>query len=115
MGGASESLGPIQRWALELLADPTIAVPPGGAEAYEALGVGRSQPVRRALGDVKRELDDEKITRGGAREADRGYREDVRAAEGREGAGEGGDYGGGRGGGVLDGGGGGGQRTVIAL
>ena len=66
LGGASESLGPIQRWALELLADPTIAVPPGGSEAYEALGVGRSQPVRRALGDVKRELDDEKITRGGA-------------------------------------------------
>lgn len=66
LGGASESLGPIQRWALELLADPTIALPPGGNEAYEALGVGRSQPVRRALGDVKRLLDDEKITRGGA-------------------------------------------------
>ena len=53
-GGASESLGPMQRWGLEVLADPTIAVPPGGAEAYEALGVGRSQPVRRALGEVKR-------------------------------------------------------------
>ena len=66
LGGASESLGPIQRWSLELLADPTIAVPPGGAEAYEALGVGRSQPVRRALGEVKRLLDDEKITRAGA-------------------------------------------------
>ena len=66
LGGASESLGPIQRWALELLADPTIALPPGGNEAYEALGVGRSQPVRRALGEAKRLLDDEKITRGGA-------------------------------------------------
>ena len=66
LGGASESLGPVQRWALELLADPTIALPPGGNEAYEALGVGRSQPVRRALGEVKRLLDDERITRGGA-------------------------------------------------
>ena len=64
--GASKSLGPMQRWGLELLADPAIAVPPGGAEAYEALGVGRSQPVRRALGEVKRSLDDEKITRSGA-------------------------------------------------
>ena len=65
-GGASESVGPMQRWGLEVLADPTIAVPPGGAEAYEALSVGRSQPVRRALGEVKRLLDDEKITQGGA-------------------------------------------------
>ena len=62
----SESLGPKQRWALELLADPTIAVPVGGGEAYEALRVGRSQPVRRALGEVKRLLDGEEITRAGA-------------------------------------------------
>ena len=62
----SESLGPKQRWALELLADPTIAVPVGGGEAYEALRVGRSQPVRRALGEVKRLLDGETITRAGA-------------------------------------------------
>ena len=62
----SESLGPKQRWALELLADPTIAVPLGGGEAYEALSVGRGQPVRRALGEVKRLLDGEEITRAGA-------------------------------------------------
>ena len=62
----SESLGPKQRWALELLADPTIAVPVGGGEAYEALRVGRGQPVRRALGEVKRLLDGEEITRAGA-------------------------------------------------
>ena len=65
-GGGSESLGGLQRWALEILADPMIAVPPGGSEAYEALGVGRSQPVRRALGEVKRLLADEKISRTGA-------------------------------------------------
>ena len=62
----SESLGALQRWAIELLADPTIAVPVAGGEAYEALSVGRSQPVRRALGDVKRLLDGEKIARTGA-------------------------------------------------
>ena len=100
-----ESLGPKQRWALELLADPTIAVPVGGGEAYEALRVGRSQPVRRALGEVKRELDGEKITRAGA--AKRivdvvemfGLRR-VEAAPSK-------DHGGGGGRGVLDGGGGG--------
>lgn len=65
-GGSSESVGPIQRWALGILADPTVAVPPGGAEAYDALGVGRSQPVRRALGEAKRMLDQETITHNGA-------------------------------------------------
>ena len=64
--GSGESLGPMQRWALELLTDPMIAVPVGAEEAYEALSVGRSQPVRRELGDVKRLLDEEKITRNGA-------------------------------------------------
>jgi len=66
MAAASRSLGPIQRWALELLADPEIAVPPGGAEAYAALGVGRSQPVRRALGEVRRLLGEDKIAPNGA-------------------------------------------------
>ena len=66
LSGSSESLGPIQQWALEVLVDPTIAVPPDGAKAYEALRVGRSQPVRRALGNVKRLVDAEKITRSGA-------------------------------------------------
>ena len=38
----------------------------GASEAYEALSVGRSQPVRRALGEIKRLLHSEKITRTGA-------------------------------------------------
>ena len=103
----SESLGPKQRWALELLADPTIAVPVGGGEAYEALRVGRSQPVRRALGEVKRLLDGEEITRAGAakRIVDIVKMFGLRKVE--TAPGEGGDCGGGRGGGVLDGGGGG--------
>lgn len=66
LAGSSESLGPIQQWALEVLVDPTIAVPADGAKAYEALRAGRSQPVRRALGNVKRLVDAEKITRSGA-------------------------------------------------
>ncbi len=66
LASASESVGSMQRWALELLSDPTIAVPRDGSLAYEALGVGRSQPVRRALGKVRNLLDDEKITKDGA-------------------------------------------------
>ena len=66
VAGSPESLRPIQQWALEVLVDPTIAVPPDGAKAYEALRVGRNQPVRRALGNVRRLVDAEKITRSGA-------------------------------------------------
>lgn len=55
--GASESVGPLQQWALEVVADPTVTLPPGAGDAYDALQVGRSQPVRRALGEVKRRAD----------------------------------------------------------
>ena len=65
-GGGSDSVGPIQQWALGVLADPTVALPPGGAQAYEALQVGRSQPVRKALGEARRLLEDAAITRSGA-------------------------------------------------
>lgn len=63
LDGSSESLGPIQRWSLELLTDPAITVPSDGAEAYDALSIGRSQPVRVALGKVKRSLEDKELTR----------------------------------------------------
>ncbi len=65
-GAGDESLGRIQAWALALLADPAVALPDGSEDAYEALQVGRSQPVRRALGAVERALRDEQITRDGA-------------------------------------------------
>ncbi len=64
--GDSQSVGPIQRWALKLLADHTVAIPHGGGEAFEALQVGRGQPVRRALGRVKRLLEAGELTRSGA-------------------------------------------------
>ena len=65
-GNAAESVGPIQKWALGLLADPDIAVPAAATKVYEALRVGRSQPVRRALGEIRRRLDAEEIGRADA-------------------------------------------------
>ncbi|MXY02777.1 MAG: hypothetical protein F4190_04935 [Acidimicrobiales bacterium] len=55
------SLGPIQRWARGLLADPSVPQPPSANEVFEALSVERSTAVRRELGDVKRALDDGSI------------------------------------------------------
>lgn len=62
----SASIGEVQSWALALLADPSVTLPPGGETAYEALRVGRNQPVRRALGKVKRETERQQITRSDA-------------------------------------------------
>ena len=50
----------------EVLADPAVALPPGAADAYDALQVGRGQPVRRAIGDVKRRAEAGRITRSAA-------------------------------------------------
>ena len=63
---AAESVGTIQKWALALLSDPDVAVPASASQAYEALRVGRSQPVRRALGEIKRLLEGEEIGRNEA-------------------------------------------------
>ena len=59
---ASESIGPVQRWALTVLADPAAGQPDGAAEAWEVLQVGRSQPERKALGEIKRLLEREEIS-----------------------------------------------------
>lgn len=48
-----EQIGPKQRWALEVLRDPAVALPPGADLADEALSVERSSAVRRALGGVQ--------------------------------------------------------------
>ena len=48
-----EAIGPRQRWALDVLRDPGVAYAPGAEEAEEALSVGRSSAVRKALGAVE--------------------------------------------------------------
>ncbi len=48
-----EAIGPRQRWALDVLRDPGVAYVTGADEAEEALSVGRSSAVRRALGEVE--------------------------------------------------------------
>ncbi|MHB1537415.1 MAG: C-terminal helicase domain-containing protein [Solirubrobacteraceae bacterium] len=47
-----EQIGPKQRWALELLRDPEVALPPGADLADDVLAVERSSAVRRALSEV---------------------------------------------------------------
>ncbi len=54
---ASDSIGPVQKWALGILADPAAGGPDGSEEAWDALQVGRSQPERNALGEIKRLLE----------------------------------------------------------
>lgn len=58
---ASDSIGPVQRWALGVLADPAAGRPDGSEGAWDALQVGRSQPERKALGEIKRLLEREEI------------------------------------------------------
>jgi superfamily II DNA or RNA helicase len=65
---AQERLGPVQRFALDVLRDPTIALPPGAAEAEEALGVERSSAVRQALAEIRHQTTDGIISREQAAE-----------------------------------------------
>ncbi len=51
-----QPIGPRQRWALSVLRDPGVASPPGAEEAEEALSVGRSSAVRKALGAIESRL-----------------------------------------------------------
>lgn len=48
-----ESIGPRQRWALDVLRDPGVAYAAGAEQAEEALSVGRSPAARRALGAIE--------------------------------------------------------------
>ncbi len=59
----AERIGPIQRWALDLLRDPTVALPSGAVDAEEALSVERSSAVRQALAQARTELMQEAISR----------------------------------------------------
>jgi hypothetical protein len=54
---SEESVGPIQRWALGVLRDPSVPLPEGAANAEAALRVDRSGTVRQALGKIQSRAD----------------------------------------------------------
>lgn len=63
---AQEAIGPAQRFALELLRDPTVILPEGAERAAEALAAARGTAVRRALNEIRGDSDDERISRNEA-------------------------------------------------
>ena len=63
---SEESVGPIQRWALGVLRDPTVPLPEGAVHAEAALRVDRSGTVRQALGKIQRATDDGSLSRAEA-------------------------------------------------
>lgn len=63
---AQEAIGPAQRFALELLRDPTVILPEGAERAEEALSVDRSSGVRRALNEIAAETREGRSTRNEA-------------------------------------------------
>jgi superfamily II DNA or RNA helicase len=60
---AQEAIGPRQRWALEVLRDPAVALPPGADLAEEVLSVERGAAVRRALGEIEERVRAGRISR----------------------------------------------------
>ncbi len=65
---AEDRLPPSQRFALNLLRDPSVALPPGAEEADELLAVPRDAAVKSALSDVQRELAARTLSRDQAAE-----------------------------------------------
>jgi hypothetical protein len=63
---AQDSIGPAQRFALELLRDPTVILPEGAERAADALAVERSSAVRRTLNEIAAEAGEERISRNDA-------------------------------------------------
>ncbi|MEX0789800.1 MAG: hypothetical protein WD178_03400 [Actinomycetota bacterium] len=61
-----EGIGPAQRFAIDLLRDPSVTLPQGASEAEEALSVGRSSTVRQALTEIKSVVIDGTISRNEA-------------------------------------------------
>lgn len=61
-----ERIGPAQRFALDLLRDPTVMLPPGAGEAESALSVERGSNVRQALNDVRASVTEGEISRDDA-------------------------------------------------
>jgi len=63
---AQDAIGPAQRFALDLLRDPTVILPEGAERAAEALAVERSTAVRRELNGIAAEAREERISRNEA-------------------------------------------------
>lgn len=63
-----EQIGPLQRWALSVLRDPSVSLPPNAQLAHDALSVERSSAVRRALGEIQTALNNREISRDMAAE-----------------------------------------------
>jgi len=63
---AQDAIGPAQRFALDLLRDPTVILPEGAERAADALVVERSSAVRRALNEIAAEAREERISRNDA-------------------------------------------------
>jgi len=61
-----DAIGPAQRFALDLLRDPTVILPEGAERAADALAVERSSAVRRALNEIAAEAREERISRNDA-------------------------------------------------
>jgi hypothetical protein len=61
-----ERIGPAQRFAVDLLRDPAVLLPPGAAAAEEALTVERSSTVRQALTRIRTDLAEGRISRDNA-------------------------------------------------
>lgn len=64
--GDEERIGPAQRFALDLLRDPTVLLPLGASEAEEALAVERSSAVRQSLTAIRAQVTEGAISRGEA-------------------------------------------------
>jgi len=61
-----ERIGPAQRFALDLLRDPAVLLPPGAAKAEEALSVERSSAVRQALAAIRALVTEGSVSRDDA-------------------------------------------------
>ena len=58
-----ERIGPAQRFALDLLRDPAVMLPPGATEAEAALSVERGSNVRQALNEIRASVAEGEISR----------------------------------------------------
>jgi superfamily II DNA or RNA helicase len=62
----AERIGPAQRFAVDLLRDPTVILPPGAPYAEEALAVERSSSVRHSLTQIRSQVIDGSVSRNDA-------------------------------------------------